>query len=178
MKSRVDLIIHPARMRIIQFVAGQKSVTVAQIAKALSDIPKATLYRQVRTLTENDILQVVGEEKIRGTYEQSYALNLQSINPTGDESNEDRQSLVYFMLASLMEDFRTYFEKEEVDPVEDKLFLTTNTLYLNDSQFDTFTQEMFAVVEKYLKAPAQPEGKARNITVVSSPMTPKEAAEG
>ena len=177
MQDKVALIIHPVRMRIIQYAAGLECVTVAQIAKALPDISKATLYRHVRALAENEILQVVGQEKIRGTYEQSYSLNLQKIKPEKSETNTETYSLVYFMLANLIEGFRSYFDIETADPVKDKLFISTNTLYLDDSQYDAFTQEVYAAVEKRIKAPARTGGKPRMLTIVSSPADNDKAKE-
>ena len=177
MQDKIELIIHPARMRIVQYAANHGCVTVAQIAKALPDISKATLYRHVRVLSENEVLQVVGQEKIRGTYEQSYSLNLEKIKPTGNETKAEMQSLVYFMLANLIESFREYFVTETSNPIQDKLFASTNTFYLDDSQFDAFIQEIYAPVEKYLQAPAQINGKSRMITIVSSPAMQEESKE-
>ena len=75
MQNKVDVILNPVRIRIIQYASQNQPMTVAQLANALPDVSKATLYRHLRILTENQILQVVGEEKIRGTFEQSYSLN-------------------------------------------------------------------------------------------------------
>ena len=80
MRNKADLIINPIRMRIIQFASHNKPVTVAQIAQSIPEVSKATLYRHMRVLTDNKILTIVGEEKIRGTFEQSYALNIEKID--------------------------------------------------------------------------------------------------
>jgi len=168
LEHKVNIILNPVRMRIIQYVARNQPATVAQIAKALPDVSKATVYRHMRVLTESGILQIVGEEKIRGTFEQSYSLNLGKVRASGQESASELRALVYSILTKLIEDFTNYFDKEPVAPVEDKVFISTNTLSLNDGEFDDFTQELFAVVEKYSRLPAKPGGKTRMITVVSS----------
>jgi DNA-binding transcriptional ArsR family regulator len=176
MQNKVDIIFNPVRMRIIQYVARNQPATVAQIAKAMPDVSKATLYRHMRVLTENEIVHVVGEEKIRGTYEQSYSLNVGKINASGQESRSELQTLVYSMLTKLVADFTQYFNRELVTPVKDKVFVSTNTFHLNDDEFDSFTREMFAVVEKYSQLPTKANGKTRMITVVSSPV-PQEETE-
>ncbi len=169
MKSKADVIINPIRLRIIQYAAHNMPVTVAQIAGAMPDISKATLYRHVRVLVDNEILTVVGQEKIRGTFEQSYSLNLQKINSAGQESTAEMQALVYSMLGKLMEDFRQYFSTDTPNPVEDRLFVGANTLYLNNDSYDDFVQDIYAIVEKYSQSPADKNGKVRMITFVSSP---------
>jgi len=169
MLSKIDVIVNPIRMRIIQYAAYNQPVTVTQIAQAIPDVSKATLYRHIRILTENEILSIVGEEKKRGTFEQSYALNLDKINVSGQESNSELQSLVYTILTKLIADFTQYFNGESANPFEDKVFVSTNTLDLNNDDYDDFTKEIFGVVEKYIKLPVKEKGETRMITIVSSP---------
>jgi DNA-binding transcriptional ArsR family regulator len=177
MQSKVDIIFNPIRMRIIQYAAHNQPVTVAQIVKVMPDVSKATLYRHMRVLTENEILQIVGEEKIRGTFEQSYSLNTGKINASGQESCSALQTLVYSMLTKLIADFTQYFSRDLVAPVKDKVFVSTNTLNLNDDEFDSFTRELFAVIGKYSQLPTKGNGKTRMITVVSSPVSQEETEE-
>lgn len=67
-----------------------------------------------------------------------------------------------------MDDFRIYFSSPNATPLEDRLFLSINSLYLDDAAFESFIEEVFAFVAKYTKQPS-PKGKGRMITVVSSP---------
>lgn len=172
MKKKADVVLNPVRMRIIQYAARHQPVTVDMMASALSDISKPTLYRHVKVLVENEILLVVGEKKKRGTYEQSYSLNLSKVTSTGQESSEDMEALVYSILAKLIEDFRQYFSQEGAKPVEDKLFVGVNTLYLDDSSFDRFVHDIYEVVSRYIQAPVGKEAKVRMISMISSPAYP------
>lgn len=170
MPNIADLIIHPARMRILQFVGSRESATVAEIAAYLPDIPKPSLYRHVRTLAENDILLVVREEKIRGTYEQHYALTQDAFS--GSEQNAQVHTLA--LLTRLLSDFTKYFADAQNDPIADRLFLAANTLYLNEDDFEAYIEELFGVTRKYLDQPSPENGKPRMITCISSPAGQKE----
>ena len=70
-----EIVMNPVRQRIFQYLLVHETGTVKEIRKALPDIPSASLYRHVKILTENDILTVVGENRIRGTVESVYQLN-------------------------------------------------------------------------------------------------------
>ncbi len=177
MTDRAAIIINPIRVRIIQFTARNQPVTVARISEAMPDVSKATLYRHIRILTANGILHVVGEEKIRGAYEQSFSLIMEQVLSTGKESNDDVQALVYSILMKLVSDFTQYFSEAPVNPIEDKLFIGTNTLYLDDGEFDAFTKEVYSVVEKYSLMKASSKGKMRMITLVSSPVQREEETD-
>ncbi len=74
-----EVMLNPVRMRIIQELSGKKSATANELCEVLSDIPRTTLYRHIKVLIENDIISVVSEEKIRGSYERTLALNISEI---------------------------------------------------------------------------------------------------
>ena len=65
MKDNSALLLHPIRIRIVQLLAYNKSMTVSSLADAMADVPRSTIYRHVSVLQDNDILTVVKEEKIR-----------------------------------------------------------------------------------------------------------------
>ena len=177
MESKVDIIFNPVWMRIIQYVARNQPATVAQISRFMPDVPKATLYRHMRILTDSRILQIVGEEKIRGTFEQSYSLNAGKIRASGEESPSELRALTYSILTKLIADFTDYFNRELIAPLDDRLFLSTNTLSLTDEDFDNFTRELFEVVEKYSRLPVKANAKTRMLTVISSPAGSEEGGE-
>ena len=90
-----EIFLHPIRTRIIQLVANHKSMTVSAIADAMDDIPRSTIYRHVKILSENNVLIIVKEEKIRGTYEREYAFNHELMNT---QDNKENQAVFAFLL--------------------------------------------------------------------------------
>lgn len=48
-------------------------MTVSSIADTMGDIPCSMIYRHVKISSENNVLVVVREEKVRGTYEREQA---------------------------------------------------------------------------------------------------------
>ena len=73
-QSKMKLILHPVRMKIIQSLLNGKNLTVQQLSQRAKDVPQATLYRHLNKLLEADFIQVVQENQIRGTVEKVYAL--------------------------------------------------------------------------------------------------------
>ena len=70
-----EIVMNPVRQRIIQYFLIHETGTVKEVRKALPDIPSASLYRHVKILTDNSMITVVGENRIRGTVESIYQLN-------------------------------------------------------------------------------------------------------
>ena len=100
-----EIFLHPIRTRIIQLVANHTSMTVSAIADAMDDIPRSTIYRHVKILSENNVLIIVKEEKIRGTYEREYAFNYELMNT---QDNKEDQAVFAFLL-NVFFDFNEFF---------------------------------------------------------------------
>ena len=165
-----EIFLHPIRIRIIQLVANHTSMTVSAIADAMNDIPRSTIYRHVKILSENDVLVVVKEEKVRGTYEREYAFNREVLNRQDNEAHK----AAYSFLLKVLFDFHAYFKKPGANPVQDQLFLSQNTLLLSDEEFEQLKVDIYEVIKKYLNFAPQHERKARNISIISSPVRTEE----
>ena len=161
-----EIFLHPIRTRIIQLVANHTSMTVSAIADAMDDIPRSTIYRHVKILSENNVLIIVKEEKIRGTYEREYAFNYELMNT---QDNKADQAAFAFLL-NVFFDFNEYFKTPNANPTQDQIFLSKNTLLLSDDEFEQFKVDIYEVIKTYLNFAPHPERKARNISIISSPV--------
>src|SRR6185312_13615775 len=70
----VELLLHPVRLRIVHALSGGRTVTTAQLCARMPDVSQATVYRHVGLLTDAGILEVAGEQRVRGFVERSYRL--------------------------------------------------------------------------------------------------------
>jgi DNA-binding transcriptional ArsR family regulator len=151
------------RLRIVQHLATHAQAAAAEIRQALADIPQTTLYRHLKLLEESGILTVVQENRIRGTVEKVYALNVQKLGelPPGET--------ISMMLLSLVSDFGRYFAEEANDPMKDILFLRTVMMYMTDEEFVEMLTEIGAAITKRLDFQPGEGRKLRRLTTISSP---------
>ena len=54
----IELLLHPVRLRIVHALSGKRTLTTAHLHARMPDGSKATMYRQVSLLVEEDILEV------------------------------------------------------------------------------------------------------------------------
>ena len=160
----VEIVMNPVRQRIFQYFLLHETGTVKEIRKALPDIPSASLYRHVKILTDNSVLMVVGENRIRGTVESIYQLNKDALTIEDENGNAVQMSLL-----SICASFTKYFSGSNVDPQKDMLLFTSCTLVLTDEEFSHFLSEVNEVAVKYMKTKATENSKTRQITLISSP---------
>lgn len=159
-----EIVMNPVRQRIFQYLLVHETGTVKEIRKALPDVPSASLYRHMKILTENSILMVVGENRIRGTVESIYSLNKRAL-----EVDDAEGVAVQTALLGIGASFARYFSGGQADPKKDMLLLTTCTLMLNDEEFMNFLSEINQVAVKYMDTPVEEGRKMRQITLISAP---------
>ena len=159
-----EVVMNPVRQRIFQYLLVHETGTVKEIRKALPDVPSASLYRHMKILVENDILTVVGENRIRGTVESIYQLNKSAL-----EIDDADGSAVQSALLGISASFAKYFSGDHVDPKKDMLLMTTCTLTLTDAEFMDFLSEINRTAMKYMDIGVKEGSKPRQITLISAP---------
>lgn len=159
-----EIVMNPVRQRIFQYLLVHETGTVKEIRKALPDIPSASLYRHMKILTDNSVLIVVGENRIRGTVESIYQLNKSAL-----EIDDADGAGVQMALLSICASFAKYFSGGHADPRKDMLMLTTCTLTLTDDEFMKFLSEINQLAVKYMNAKVCKNSKTRQITLISAP---------
>lgn len=159
-----EIVMNPVRQRIFQYLLVHETGTVKDIRKALTDIPSASLYRHMKILTDNAVLTVVGENRIRGTVESIYQLNKSAL-----EINDADGAGVQMALLSICASFAKYFAGGHADPRKDMLMLTTCTLTLTDEDFMSFLSEINRLALKYMDIEVRKGSKTRQITLISAP---------
>lgn len=166
MKNINNVIMNPIRMRIIQILANNKSLTASEICEKVSDVPRTTLYRHIKILIDNDILTVISEQKIRGSLERTLALNIGEITKHNTIENATQNAFSFLMDKFVR--FQKYFIRKKPDPGKDKIFLNNTVMMMTDEEFDQFLLELRELLVKYSFEYAQ-DRKVRDISIISAP---------
>jgi hypothetical protein len=164
--SSAELLLHPVRLRIVQAFLSDRELTTGQLHDELPDIPTASLYRHVATLVDGEVLAVVAERKVRGTFERTYRLDLSRAHVTGDEAAEldadaHRRAFMTFV-AALLGDFDRYLAREGFDLARDRVGYRQVALNLSDTEFDEFAADLRDVLRRRMALPPGP-GRVRRL---------------
>lgn len=150
-QSKADIILHPVRMKIIQYLA-KGTATGYEIVTGLPKIPQATLYRHLNILNKENIIEVIEEKQIRGAVEKTYSLQKDGarIN-AGDfmKMTEDEQmqllTTLYFDLLNKTEDYI----KSENTIKKDPFGFNQLELHLTEDEFHNMQHDLIDVYKKY-----------------------------
>jgi DNA-binding transcriptional ArsR family regulator len=135
-------LLNPVRMRILQILMRNETATTRVIAEDLPNVPAASLYRHINKLVEDDILEICGEKKIRGTVEKLYRLKnnpFKLIEELAEKGGrEDYYNIFYTFAMTLLMDFNNYSNIENYNMLEDRVGFRSFPLYLSDEECDEF----------------------------------------
>jgi DNA-binding transcriptional ArsR family regulator len=177
--ATADLLLHPVRLRIVQTLLGHRALTTGELAGELADVPTATLYRQVATLAEAGVLEVVGERRARGAVERTYRLVVEAASVTGRDAagmtvDEHRRAFATFV-AGLLGDFDRYLDRSggAPDAVRDRVGYRQAAVWLTDEELDGLIAELRAAVTARMDRGPAAGRRRRLISTVLLPGDPE-----
>lgn len=170
---KADLILHPARMRIIGLLVGGRHLTPQQMAERLSNVPLPSLYRHLGKLVAGGILTVAEERRVRGAVERVYRLSERQADLTEKDlaqaSREDHMRYFMTFMASLLDDFARYLEQDTIDLVRDGVGYRQAPLYLSDEELRQVALEIGAVLTRAMANEPAPERRRRTLSTIVLP---------
>ena len=165
-----DVVLHPVRMRIVQAFLGGRELTTGDLRTEISDVPSATLYRQVAALSQGGVLDVVNQRRIRGAVERTYRLRTGAAHVDGEGARqmsveEHRQVFLTFVVG-LLADFDRYLDRGDVDIERDLVGYQQNAMHLTDEETSELVDELRAVLLPRLTLTPAPGRTRRLIATV------------
>lgn len=169
----LDVLLHPARMRVVQALLDGSELTAGQLRAELPDVPAASLYRHIATLADAGVLEVAHERRVRGAVERTFRLHLPSAAVTPEEarqlSPDDHRRAFAAFCAMLMADFDRYLAAPDADVAEDGVAFTQAALWLTDDEFAELRSELAAVITSRITNGRSPHREKRMISTVLMP---------
>ena len=145
----VELLLHPVRLRIVHALSGGRTVTTAGLCARLPDVSQATVYRHVGTLADAGILEVAGEQRVRGFVERSYRLRQEraviSAEKAASATVEDHRRVFATAMAVLLAEFGSYLDGDP-DPAADLVGYRQTAIWLTPAERQQLIEAMRAAI--------------------------------
>lgn len=169
--SKAKTILHPVRMKILQSLINGKQFTAQQLVERMKDVPQATLYRHLNKLLDEEIIEVVQENQIRGTVEKVFAIKelaIRSQEELNQLSKEEHLDLFLTFTTQLLGLYESYLNGK-FDLFKDGVTYRVATLHLTDEESMELTKEIRDLIVKAMENEPSPERRARNFANIIIP---------
>ena len=152
---------HPVRLRIVHALSGGRTMTTTQLCARMPDVSKATVYRHVDTLFEAGVLEVDGEQRVRGAVERRYRLRQDraviDAQTAATASPDDYRHAFAVAIAALLGEFDAYLDRDGADPSADLVGLRQHALWLSRDELTALIEDLRAAILPRLAHEAAPD---------------------
>lgn len=179
MKNKVDILMHPVRMKISQVLMRNREtgLTPLEMLKIIKDVPQATLYRHIQILLDAGIIRVSKERKVKSVIEKYYVLNESEARLSSDEwekaSVDEKINYYSYYQLLLYNQYQNYLMNLGKDHSEDSSTFSVLELKLDDETFDSFQTELNNLVMKYYNSSSKGSEKNVPIRTIAVTIIPK-----
>ncbi|MFE7266470.1 helix-turn-helix domain-containing protein [Streptomyces sp. NPDC057592] len=157
----VDLLLHPVRLRIVHAMSGGRTLTTSQLCALLPDVSKATVYRHVGLLADGGLLEVEGEQRVRGAVERRYRLRREraviDADAAASVSLEDHRRAFAVAMATLLAEFNTYLDRPGAAPAVDLVGYRQHAMWLSRDELTALIDEMRDALVRRITNEPSPE---------------------
>jgi DNA-binding transcriptional ArsR family regulator len=172
----VELLLHPVRLRIVHALSGGRVVTTSALCERIADVSKATVYRQVSVLAEAGILEVEGEQRVRGFVERRYRLRrdravVDAERAASATPDQHRQAFAVAM-AALIAEFNAYLDRDSADPAGDLVGYRQHSIWLTPDERAALIDDLRAALLPRLAFEPTPERTQHLISPILFPIDP------
>jgi DNA-binding transcriptional ArsR family regulator len=151
----IELLLSPLRLRIIHAVLDGRPFTTTQLSDRIADVSRATVYRQVAVLSEAGLLEIDGEERVRGAVERTYRLRVARAAMNQDAiaamTVEDHQRLFTAAVGALLAEFNAYLGRDGADPLTDSVSYRQFSLWLSKEEKAELVRDLTATLASLVK---------------------------
>ncbi|WAL67999.1 helix-turn-helix domain-containing protein [Amycolatopsis cynarae] len=145
----LELLLHPVRLRLVYALSGGRVRTTAELCASLPDVPKTTVYRHVGLLAEGGVLEVAGEQRVRGAVERHYRLRRDRVTVDAEAgasmSPDDHRRGFAAAMAALHAEFNAYLDRPGADPFADRIGYRQGVFWLSEDELTEVIGELRAV---------------------------------
>ncbi len=168
----MECVSNPIKCQLLIEILKSGETTAKRLAEKCADIPQTTLYRNLKRMTEDGILNVVSETQIRGTVEKTYAatFDLNDANTMiGENSGKMYMQMFLQYILTFAKQFQTYCDAPGIDIQNDKSGFSLSHVYLTDEELENAVAAISKILTPLQNNRSAPDRKLRTIGVIISP---------
>lgn len=174
----LELLMHPVRLRIVHALSGGRVRTTSELCARMTDVSKATVYRQVATLLDGGVIEVAEERRVHGAVERGYRLQRArvAVDPRAGAtmSLAEHRETFAAATAALVAEFNAYLDRDDAQPYRDRVGYRQVSLWLNRRELSELQRELARMMRDLRDNP--PEG--RRLYLLSPIVFPLEEPAG
>ncbi len=175
--SKIDLILHPIRLQILQALTNE-ALTTQQISNKLSETPTSSIYRHLKLLLKNELVEIAETRPVRGIEEKFYrTAQATHVGPEelGNLTAVDHIRYFTTYTLTLLQAFSNYVEQAEaqqgsLDFLAERVGYTEVAFWATTEEFDAAMQAMNQAIIPLLQNSAGNGRRQHKLATITHPL--------
>lgn len=168
-----DILIKPLSIKIIRLLTNNE-LTIKEISEKIPEISKASLYRHIKKMYDEDIIKVTTERLINGITEKTYTFAIDgggnlSQDYVNNLSEKEYKTLFAQFIAMVTGDFENSIKDCEFSEIKNNTSFTQTLLYISDEERKEFNEEFATLLKKYINNKSTINRKKKILSIISMP---------
>ena len=180
--TTLDLLLHPVRLRIVNALSKARTLTTGGLCSRLTGVSQATVYRHVGMLVNGGILEVEGEQQVRGAVERRYRLREERARIAAEVgkamSREDHRRAFGSAMAALIAEFNAYIARRDAKPYDDQVSYRQGTVWLTEVEIATLVREVGVALAACMTNPPTTGRRPYLLSTIFFPVEERPAGPG
>ena len=169
----IEYLVNPVKSKLIIAVMTQGTTTAKALAASNKSIPQATLYRYLKKMVDDGVLNVVEERKVRNVTEKIYALAI-DFNAYTEEMLKNNSGEAYFGMfqqftLGLLNEFNAYCAKDNIDLQNDGSGFSVIPICVTFEELKELAGKIREIIAPYAQLEATADRKAHSVALIFTP---------
>jgi len=170
----MECLTNPIKCKLFTDIeAGQ--TTAKKLAETNKNIPQATLYRYLKKMVEDGILEVVEERQVRNVREKVYGVAIdveaEIEEMIANNSGAGYLSLFQQFCSGLQTEFQAYAARKDIDILQDGSGFRLMPFYATVEEQKDLARKIWELIKPYQEQEPTPDRQMRNVAIVFTPPT-------
>ncbi|MGM0216678.1 helix-turn-helix domain-containing protein [Enterococcus sp. AZ109] len=173
MKEMMDCIENPVKTKLLLALQTKGTATPKELHQVNSEIPKATLYRALKSMESAGIIEVVSEIKVRAVVEKTYAISTEFAHMGEQVVNNNDGEAYYKMFSAfmitLLQKFERYGKQENLNIEEDGSSFNALSIYATAEELTEYSEKIMQILTPAMTKTSDEQKQYTFATIVSPP---------
>lgn len=178
-RRQLDLLIHPVRIRVLSALS-RCPLTTSELDAEIPDVPRSSLYRHIRLLRDEGVIEEEARVPAGGAPERRYrltaAVHLDPARLATMTGAQHVEALTAYLMGLLSRFSAVVGPRARVDLVAERIGYREATFHASDAELDAAFAGVNAALMPLLQHGPGPGRRHRVLSTVSFPTLPPDVA--
>jgi len=172
-QNLIDCLAHSVRGKLLRTIVEHGKITTKELAQIINTLPQASLYRYLKKMVDDGLIEVVEENQIRNVREKVYGMAI-DFDAELKKIAEDTSGATFLaqlqnFTNGIMDEFQTYLKDNEIPTSGVAFGFGMLPIHVTNKEAWELYQKIEELLQPYHNNPLTHNRELRNFAMILTP---------